>query len=79
MYELLQGKRANTYRGASDLTSFVLVKLWSKISAKSEIVQNTEKMTVFKGFKPKKRLIFGRPHATLSEHGMSVKSTVFEP
>ena len=22
---------------------------------------------------------FGRPHATLSEHGMSVKSTVFEP
>ena len=41
------------------MTSFVLVKLWSKISAKSEIVQNTEKMTVFKGFKPKKRLIFG--------------------
>ena len=36
-------REANTYRGASDLTSFVLVKLWSKISAKSEIVQNTEK------------------------------------
>ena len=27
-----------------------------------------------------KRVFFvGRPHATLSEHGMSVKSTVFEP
>lgn len=23
--------------------------------------------------------VCGRPHATLSEHGMSVKSTVFEP
>ena len=46
------------------MTSFVLVKLWSKISAKSEIVQNTEKMTVFKGFKPKKRSIFGRSDRT---------------
>lgn len=34
------------------MTSFVLVKLWSNFSAKSEIVQNVEKMTVFKGFKP---------------------------
>lgn len=34
------------------LTSSVLVKLWSKFSAKSEIVQNDEKMTVFEGFKP---------------------------
>ena len=42
----------NTYRGSSNLTSSVLVKLWSKFSAKSEIVQNIEKMTVFKGFKP---------------------------
>ncbi len=28
---------------------------------------------------PAKAGTFGRPHATLSEHGMSVKSTVFEP
>ena len=39
-------------RGSSNLTSSVLVKLWSNFSAKSEIVQNIEKMTVFKGFKP---------------------------
>ena len=46
------------------LTSSVLVKLWSKFSAKSEIVQNDEKMTVFEGFKPKKRSIFGRSAET---------------
>ena len=45
-------RAVNTYRGSSNLTSSVLVKLWSKFSAKSEIVQNIEKMTVFKGFKP---------------------------
>ena len=45
-------RKVNTYRGSSILTSSVLVKLWSKISAKSQIVQNVEKMTVFKGFKP---------------------------
>lgn len=46
---------ANTYRGSSNLTSSVLVKLWSKFSAKWKIVQNDEKTTVFKGFKPQKR------------------------
>lgn len=45
-------REVNTYRGSSNLTSSVLVKLWSNFSAKSEIVQNIEKMTVFKGFKP---------------------------
>ena len=45
-------REINTYRGSSNLTSSVLVKLWSKLTAKSEIVQNIEKMTVFKGFKP---------------------------
>ncbi len=46
------------------MISFVLVRLWSKISAKSEIVQNDEKMTVFEGFKPPKRSIFGRSDRT---------------
>lgn len=55
---------ANTYRGSSNLTSSVLVKLWSKFSAKQEIVQNIEKMTVFKGFKPQKRSAFGRSDRT---------------
>lgn len=55
---------ANTYRGSSNLTSSVLVKLWSKFSAKQEIVQNIEKMTVFKGFKPQKRSVFGRSDRT---------------
>ena len=45
-------RAVNTYRGSSNLTSSVLVKLWSKFPAKSEIVQNTEKKTVFKGFMP---------------------------
>lgn len=57
-------RAVNTYRGSSNLTSSVLVKLWSKFSAKSEIVQNIEKMTVFKGFKPQKRSFFGRSAET---------------
>ena len=55
---------ANTYRGSSNLTSSVLVKLWSKFSAKLKIVQNDEKTTVFKGFKPQKRSFFGRSAET---------------
>ena len=46
------------------MTSSVLVKLWSKFSVKLEIVQNDEKMTVFKGFKPQKRSVFGRSDRT---------------
>ena len=57
-------RAVNTYRGSSNLTSSVLVKLWSKFSAKSENVQNDEKTTVFKGFKPQKRSIFGRSDRT---------------
>ena len=45
-------RAVNTYRGSSNLTSSVLVKLWSKFSAKAESVQNDEKKTIFKGFKP---------------------------
>ena len=33
----------------------------------------------FSSFGSKLTCHHGRPHATLSEHGMSVKSTVFEP
>jgi len=42
-------RAVNTYRGSSNLTSSVLVKLWSKFSAKLEIVQNIEKNDRFQG------------------------------
>ena len=57
-------REVNTYRGSSNLTSSVLVKLWSKFSVKSEIVLNDEKKTIFKGFKPQKRSFFGRSAET---------------
>ena len=51
-------RAVNTYRGSSNLTSSVLVKLWSKFSAKSENVKKKKKTTVFKGQNLKNRSFF---------------------